>query len=68
MRKITNKDIAEYTNKSIDTINGWSKRQPNLLEICRVGLFCKHNNLSIDRIKKLIDIQEAVKETSKKND
>jgi len=63
--KVTNKEIAEYIDKGVDTINGWNKRQPNLLKICRLGLFCEKNNLDIDKIKKLVDVQEAVKNVSK---
>ena len=61
MEKVTNKDIAEYIDKSIDTVNGWKQRQPKLLDAVRIGIFCKKNNLDIDKIKKLVDIQEMVK-------
>lgn len=59
--KITNKEISEYIDKSIDTINGWKQRQPKLLEAVRIGIFCKKNNLDIEKIKKLVEVQEAVK-------
>jgi hypothetical protein len=60
--KITNKDIAEYIDKSIDTINGWKQRQPKLLEAVRTGIFCEKNNLDIDKINKLVAVQEAVRD------
>ncbi len=61
MNKITNKDIAEYIGKGLDTVNGWKQKQPKLLEIVKIGAFCKKNDLDIDKIKKLVDIQEMVK-------
>lgn len=40
------KDIAKYINKSYDTVRGWRKRQPQLLELLEIGYFCKVNNLT----------------------
>jgi len=51
-------------NKSDTTINGWKKRQPALLDAVKLGIFCKKNDLDIDKIKKLIEIKEAVKGAS----
>jgi len=58
---IKNKDIAEYVKKSIDTINGWKQRQPELLESVRLGIFCKKNNISIEMIKNCVKLQELAK-------
>lgn len=63
--KVTNKDIAEFTGKSIDTVNGWKQKQPNIDKAVRIGVFCIKNNLDTDTIKKLIEIQEAVKGVNK---
>lgn len=62
MEKITNKEIAEYVDKSLDTINGWKQRQPKLLEVVRTGIFCKKNNLDIEKIKKLVAVQDMIRD------
>ena len=61
MKNITNKDIAKYTDKSINTINGWKSKFPNLLEVVKTGAFCKKNNISIEKIKKCVELQELAK-------
>ena len=61
MKKVTYKDIAEYIGKSLDTINGWKQRQPKLLEAARVGIFCKKNNITIEHIKKCVELQQLAK-------
>lgn len=61
MKKVTNEDIANYTNKKTTTINHWKRIAPGLLDLCRIGAFCKKNNLDIEKITKLVEIQEAVK-------
>ena len=58
MRYITNKEIANYLQKQVSTINGWKSRNPKLLELCKLGAFCKKNNLDIEQIKKLIELKE----------
>ncbi len=58
---IKNKDIAEYIGKSVDTINGWKQRQPKLLEAVRIGIYCKKNNITIEKIKKCAELQELAK-------
>ena len=62
MEKVTNKDIAEYTDKSINTINGWKSKFPKLSEIVKLGAFCKKNGLDIEKIKKLVEIKEIMKD------
>lgn len=68
IEKLTNKDIANYIGKNENTISGWSTKQPVLHEIVKIGAFCKKNNLDIEKIKKLIEIQEAVREVQYKSD
>ncbi|MDQ7067764.1 MAG: hypothetical protein Q9M40_07215 [Sulfurimonas sp.] len=62
--QITNKYIADNIDKSLDTVNGWKQRQPKLLELVKLGAFCKKNDLDIEKIKKLVEVQEAVKGVS----
>jgi hypothetical protein len=59
--KITNTDIANFTNKKVGTINHWKRINPDLLELCKLGAFCKKNNLDIEQIKKLVELKELVK-------
>jgi hypothetical protein len=59
--KITHGDIANYIGKSIDTINGWKKRQPKLLELVKLGMECKKHNLDVEKIQKIVEIQETIK-------
>jgi hypothetical protein len=61
MEKVTNKEIADYLKKQVSTINGWTTRYPEMLELCKLGAFCKKNNLDIEKIKKLTELQEMIK-------
>ncbi len=65
MKDITYKELAQDLNKSEATIKNWKQKFPILLEYTKIGAFCKHNNLDIAKIKKLIDIQNAIKEANK---
>ena len=58
MEKVTNKDIANYLDKQVSTINGWTSRNPKLLELTKVGAFCKKNNITIEMIKNCIELKE----------
>jgi len=58
MKDIQYKDIAEYTDKSPSTIKGWKVKFPKLLELTKVGAFCKKNNISIDMIKNCVELKE----------
>lgn len=58
MEKVTYKDIANYLNKSETTIKSWSSRYPEMLELCKIGAFCKKNNITIDMIKNCIELKE----------
>lgn len=61
MKEIIYKDIAEYTDNTESAIKQWKKNRPKLLEITRLGTFCKKNNLDIEKIKKLVEVQEMIK-------
>jgi len=61
MKNIVYKDIAEYLGKKEGTIKNWKANHPVLLELVKLGAFCKKNDLDIDKITKLIEVQEAVK-------
>jgi hypothetical protein len=61
MKEVIYKDIAEYINKSEQSIKGYKSTNPDLLEILKIGAFCKKNNLDIEKIKKLVELQEMIK-------
>lgn len=61
MKKMTLEEIGKSVNKSGATINGWKYRNPELLEAVTIGVFCKKNNLDIDKLAKIIEIQEMIK-------
>lgn len=61
MKEIIYKDIAECTKKSESAIKQWKRNNPELLEVCKIGAFCKKNDLDIEKIKKLIEIKEVVR-------
>lgn len=58
MKNIIYKDIAEYIKKSEQTIRGYKVNNPQLLEILKLGSFCKKNDLDIEQIKKLIEVKQ----------
>ena len=60
--KITNKEIAEYIGKSLDTVNGWKQRQPKLLEAVRTGIYCNKNKINIDMIKNCIQLKKLARD------
>jgi len=61
IEKLTIKDISNFIDKNENTISGWSTKQPKLLEIVKLGAFCKKNDLDIEKITKLLEVQEAVR-------
>ncbi len=63
MNKTTYKDIAKFINKSEQQIKWYKKNNPEMLELFKLGALCKKNNIDINKLIKLIEIQEAVKET-----
>lgn len=54
--------IAEYLGKSENTIKGWNKKSPNLLELVKFGMLCKINDLDEQKISKMIEMQEIFRE------
>ena len=58
MKKLSNKDISNLTNKSVQTIAGWATKQPKLLEVVRLGSFCKVNNITLEFLETCTRIQE----------
>ncbi len=60
---MTLEEVGKSVNKSGATINGWKYRNPELLEVVTIGAFCKKNNLDIEKIKKLVELQEIIKDS-----
>lgn len=63
MKDITYKEIAKDLGKSTNTITSWKQKFPLLLEYVKLGAFCKKNNLDTEKIKKLIELQNIIKES-----
>ena len=61
MIKVTNKYIADYLGKQINTINTWKQRTPKLLNLCRLGAFCVRNGLDLYKLEKLTVLKNAIK-------
>lgn len=61
MKKVSNQELADMVNKSVVTINGWKSRFPELLELLKIGAFCKKNNITIEKLKKCAELQELAK-------
>jgi len=64
MKNITYKEIAQNLDKTEGTIKNWKKNHPVLLEYVKLGAFCKKNDLDIEKIKKLVDIRDSIKENA----
>ena len=67
-KETTHKEIAEHLGKSVNTINGWTNKFPELLELCKIGIFCKKNDLDIEKIKKIIEVKQMFSNEDKKNE
>ena len=61
MKKATNKEIAELAGKSEQTIKGWNSKFPKLSELVKLGSLCKINNLDEEKIIKLIELEQIIK-------
>lgn len=61
-KKVMYKDIAEMLGKSEQTIKGWKNRFPVLLEVVKLGALCKVNDLDEEKIIKLSELQEMLKD------
>jgi hypothetical protein len=64
MEKVTYKDIAKYLKKSDTTIKSWSSRYPEMLELTKLGAFCKKNNITIEDIKGCVKMKELAKDNN----
>ena len=62
IKKVSNKELAIMLDKSEQTIKGWNSKAPELLELVRLGALCKTNNLDFDKIIKLSELQELIKD------
>lgn len=63
-KQLSYKEIGDYLGKSENTIKGWKQKFPILLELVKIGVFCKNNDLDIKKINKLIELQEMIKDRS----
>ncbi|WP_294964520.1 hypothetical protein [Sulfurimonas sp.] len=63
MKNVTYKDIAEFINKSEQQIKWYKSNNSDMLELLKVGAFCKKNNISIEKIKKCVELQELAKDS-----
>lgn len=63
MKKITNKDISNLIDKSVSTVAGWSTKQPKLLDVVKLGVFCKKNNITLEFLETCTKIQEITSYT-----
>ena len=61
MKNIIYKDIAEIIGKSEQRIRGYKVNNPELLELLKIGAFCKKNNITIEKLKKCAELQELAK-------
>ena len=61
MKKMTLEEIGKFVRKSATTINSWKYRNPQLLEVVKLGAFCKKYNITLDDIKTCIKMKELAK-------
>ncbi len=60
MKNILYRDIAEMLGKKEGTIKNWRVNHPVLLDLVKIGAFCKVNDLDIHKIKKLLEIKDVI--------
>jgi len=60
MKNVLYRDIAEMLGKKEGTIKNWRTNHPELLDLVKIGAFCKVNDLDIHRIKKLIELKSMI--------
>lgn len=60
-KKDINEQIARLVGKSPMTIKNWQARHPELYEIAVLGTYCKENDLTKEKIEKLIELQEIIR-------
>lgn len=59
--KTTYKEIAETLGKSENTIKGWKQKFPELLELVRIGVYCKKHGLDEETIARLAKAHNIAK-------
>jgi predicted transcriptional regulator len=59
-RKVTYKEIADYLGKSEGTIKNWKANHPELLEVVKLGMMCRVNNIDQIKLSKMIDLYEII--------
>ncbi len=62
MAKIKYKEIANLINKSESTIKGYKLNNPQLLELLKLGSYCKVNNITLNDLDMLIQFKKIQKE------
>jgi len=62
MKKIIYKDIAQYTNKSEQQIKWYKANNPDMLNILKMGAFCKKNEITIEDIESLVKLKDIAEE------
>jgi len=62
MKNVLYRDIAEMLGKKEGTIKNWKLHSPVLLDLVKLGAFCKMNDLDIHQIKKLIELKSVINE------
>jgi transposase len=65
MKNITYKEIAQDLDKSEATIKNWKQKFPKLLKYVKIGAFCKKNGITIEHIKKCVELHELAAKDNK---
>ena len=58
MEKVKYRDIAEMIGKKEGTVKSWAFRQPELLEIVKLGALCKKNGITPELLKQCLEIKK----------
>lgn len=61
MKKTNRTEIAEYLAKTIQTVSGWKKKQPQLYELTKLGMICVNNNIDEEMLIKLVELHEMIR-------
>jgi len=56
---IKDKDIVEQTGISRQSISNYKRERKELYEILKIGTYAKMNNININKIKRVIALEEA---------
>lgn len=59
--KIIYKEIAEYTNKTEAGIKSMKIKNPEQLELLKIGALCKKYNIELKDLKALVQMKEGIK-------